>query len=86
MGFARAAQLLCAGEWDGIEVFHTDHDERDVDDLLKLARDRSLLVTGGSDSHGPQSARPLGLGGVDIPQWVADEFLVRAPDWWKEKT
>ncbi len=66
----------------GLEVYHCDHDERDNEELLALARERSLLVTGGTDSHGPRSGRPTPIGGVAVPDWVEEELLARAPAWW----
>jgi len=36
----------------GIEVFYTDHDPKKTAYLKKLAQDRKLLATGGSDFHG----------------------------------
>ena len=37
---------------DGIEVYHPDHKQSDVDSLRHLAARHRLLVTGGSDFHG----------------------------------
>ena len=37
---------------DAIEVFHSEHDEVAVERYRSLARELSLLVTGGSDFHG----------------------------------
>ncbi|WP_404823731.1 PHP domain-containing protein [Paenibacillus rhizovicinus] len=36
----------------GIEVYHSDHDEADEARYLKLAEEFGLIVTGGSDFHG----------------------------------
>jgi predicted metal-dependent phosphoesterase TrpH len=69
---------------EGLEVFHSDHTREDTEWLLKLARERSLLVTGGTDSHGPRSDRPTAIGSVEIPAWVGEAFLARAPQWWRE--
>jgi predicted metal-dependent phosphoesterase TrpH len=67
---------------EGIEVYHSDHSEEDSRLLLALARDRDLLVTGGSDSHGRHANRPILLGSVEIPDWVGPQFLARAPEAW----
>lgn len=47
---------------DGVEVWHPDHSEADVQRLEDYARHHRLLMTGGSDFHGMYSAhaRPLG--------------------------
>jgi len=37
---------------DGIEVYHSKHDEDTVRYALAIAQSRKLLVTGGSDCHG----------------------------------
>jgi len=78
---ALLGELLTAG-LAGLEVYHCDQDERDNQELLGLARERSLLVTGGTDSHGPRGERPMPIGGVAVPDWVEEELLVRAPAWW----
>lgn len=36
----------------GIEVYHTKHDINTTSELLKLATERKLFITGGSDCHG----------------------------------
>lgn len=77
-------QALASG-LDGIEAFHPDHSSRDIESLVALARERSLLVTGGSDAHGPRSDRPVAIGSLALPAWVGEQFLSRAPEWWRER-
>lgn len=36
----------------GIEVYHTKHDANITSELLKTAKEKKLLITGGSDCHG----------------------------------
>ena len=55
---------------DGIECWHSRHDVRTTAHYLEFARRHGLLVTGGSDCH----QRPILLGTVDIPDWVATQF------------
>jgi len=76
-------EVLASGV-DGIEVFHSDHTARDAERLLALAQERSLLVTGGTDSHGPHSERPLAVGDAAVPRSVGEELLSRAPEWWQD--
>ena len=84
-GLLGEIEKIVAEGMEGIEVFHCDHDAKDVQALLAFARARGLLVTGGTDSHGPQSARPTAIGGVEVPEWVGEELLARAPAWWRER-
>ena len=40
----------------GVEVFYTDHDEQQIAYIKSIARDKRLLLTGGSDFHGTFNA------------------------------
>ena len=40
---------------EGIEVFHSKHDQEAVEYYQKIARENDLLITGGSDFHGENS-------------------------------
>ena len=44
----------------GLEVHRPRNPQKLVDHLEKVARERSLVVTGGSDWHGPEGGRALG--------------------------
>jgi len=55
---------------DGIECWHTRHDPRTSRYYVELARKNGLIMTGGSDCH----QKPVIMGTVDIPAWVADQF------------
>ncbi|OYD16012.1 hypothetical protein CH333_04550 [candidate division WOR-3 bacterium JGI_Cruoil_03_44_89] len=37
---------------EGLEVWYPAHGESDIERYLKIAREKNLIVTGGSDSHG----------------------------------
>jgi predicted metal-dependent phosphoesterase TrpH len=50
---------------DGVEVFHRDNDEAGRKDLLRLADERGLLVTGSSDYHGRGKPNRLGENTTD---------------------
>jgi predicted metal-dependent phosphoesterase TrpH len=68
--------LLAAG-LDGIEAFHAEHSSADRDRFADLARRHGLLVTGGSDFHGPQlGSAPIGGGGC--PDTAVDTIRDRA--------
>lgn len=53
---------------DAIEVHHPDHDEAAVARYQALAASAGVLVTGGSDYHGPGSGRSAALGRVGLPR------------------
>ena len=52
---------------DGVEVWHPRHTEEDVVRLTEYARQKNLLMTGGSDFHGMYSVVPRSVGCVTIP-------------------
>ena len=80
-----ALEEVIASGVAGLEVYHCDHDEQNSRELLALAKERSLVVTGGTDSHGPNSDRPISIGDVPVPDWVKEELLAQAPDWWTNR-
>jgi len=58
---------------DGIECWHPSHDEKTTVHYIEFAKRHGLIMTGGSDCH----QKPLLLGTMDIPDWVADQFAPR---------
>jgi predicted metal-dependent phosphoesterase TrpH len=61
-----------------LEVHHPDHDPLDVNRYRRMAETYGLLVTGGSDYHGPGSGRTAGLGRVTLPREDFDRLANRA--------
>jgi predicted metal-dependent phosphoesterase TrpH len=59
----------------GIEVFHPDHSEEDIQALIALADDLNLIVTGGSDAHGEGSERGYTIGKAVLPDSYLKRFL-----------
>ncbi len=55
---------------NGIEVYHRSHSHRLVRKFEKLAREFQLLLTGGSDCHGPYKEYPPSVGTVYVPPAV----------------
>lgn len=51
----------------GIEVFHYDHTAEDVVHYLQVAGEYRLIITGGSDCHGPGVKSGVRLGEVMLP-------------------
>jgi len=55
---------------DGIECWHSRHDEKTATHCLEFCQEHSLIATGGSDCH----QKPIIMGTVDVPDWVASQF------------
>jgi len=58
---------LIAYGLQGIEVYHTEHSFRHIHHYLQLAKKYNLLVTGGSDCHGPLYKSRSLMGKINIP-------------------
>ena len=58
---------------DGVECWHARHDEKTTAHYIEFARKHDMLMTGGSDCH----QKPILLGSLDIPDWVAAQFSGR---------
>jgi predicted metal-dependent phosphoesterase TrpH len=74
---AEAFPLLVSAGLDGIEVFHAEHTQADRERFAALAREYGLLVTGGSDFHGP-GVRSAPIGGGSCPEDAPDLLRERA--------
>ena len=55
---------------NGVECWHSRNDARTTAHYIEFAKKHSLVMTGGSDCH----QKPLIIGMVDIPDWVAAQF------------
>jgi predicted metal-dependent phosphoesterase TrpH len=55
---------------DGVECWHPRSTPETTSHYLAFAKKESLLMTGGSDCH----QKPIMMGTVQIPNWVADQF------------
>lgn len=85
LGHRRRIEEIVDMGMQGVEAFHTDHVESDVELILDIAASKNLLVTGGTDSHGPHPERPIEIGSLDIPEWVGRNFLASAPEGWDRR-
>ena len=56
---------------DGLECYHSDHTPIQTRICLDLARRFDMLITGGSDFHGPAKPR-ASLGHPRVPKAVID--------------
>lgn len=57
---------------DGIECWHSAHDQESTASYIKFAQANGLMVTGGSDCH----QQPVLIGTVDVPDYVASQFNI----------
>lgn len=64
-------RLIAAG-LDGIELYHDMHTEADHEKIRRLAVEKNLLLTGGSDFHGDYGT--TGLGGLLCPAETLARF------------
>ncbi|MBQ8781657.1 MAG: PHP domain-containing protein [Oscillospiraceae bacterium] len=55
-------ELAEAGKLDGVEVYHTSADGEQQKELLEIAKQYDLIVTGGSDFHGLYNEKPTHIG------------------------
>ncbi|MFQ6133056.1 MAG: PHP domain-containing protein [Armatimonadota bacterium] len=64
------AQLLPLG-LRGLEAYHVHHSPSATAKYVAMAEKLDLVITGGTDSHGPKGTRPVEIGAVHVP----DELL-----------
>lgn len=55
-------ELAAIGKLDGVEVYHTSADKEQQKELLEIAKQHNLIVTGGSDFHGLYNEKPTHIG------------------------
>jgi predicted metal-dependent phosphoesterase TrpH len=55
---------------DGVECWHSRNDAQTTAHYVKFAKERGLLMTGGSDCH----QKPIVMGTVAVPDYVANQF------------
>jgi len=55
---------------DGIECWHSRHDQETTVSYLAFARSHGLMVSGGSDCH----QQPVLMGNVEVPSFVVQQF------------
>ncbi len=63
---------------EGLEAYHTHHSPSNTRRALRLAEEYGLLVTGGTDSHGPGGSYPVEVGDLDVPDECAEALIAWA--------
>ncbi|MFQ5825720.1 MAG: PHP domain-containing protein [Dehalococcoidia bacterium] len=67
---ARIIEKYMLEHIDGVECWHSRSDAGTTAYYIQFAKKHGLIMTGGSDCH----QKPLLLGTLDIPGYVADQF------------
>ncbi|MHB8945107.1 MAG: PHP domain-containing protein [Bacillota bacterium] len=70
---------LAAAGLDGLEARYPEHGRREARRYAAMARRYGLVVTGGSDAHGPGFPGRASIGEVRVPDKVIDELAARRP-------
>ena len=58
----------------GIEAYYYEHNSNETDKYIKLANDNNLLITGGSDDHGPGNKDGERLGKMKLDYKLVEEL------------
>ena len=66
---------MLAYDFDGMEVYHTKHNDDDVKRYKALAKEHSLFITGGSDYHGIPGKAPDQFGDYLVSAENVSEFI-----------
>ncbi len=64
----------------GIEGYHSHHSPSDTRRAIRFADENDLLVTGGTDSHGPKGSHPVEIAEIDIPDTCAEDLIAWAEE------
>lgn len=75
--FEYAHELIDAG-LEGLEVYSSYHDKALTESWLKLAQDRNVLITAGSDFHGKDRKPDVKLAGIPRGDYAFYERLKEA--------
>lgn len=66
---------MLAYDFDGMEVYHTKHNDDDVKRYKALAKEHNLFITGGSDYHGIPGKAPDQFGDYLVSAEDISEFI-----------
>jgi len=58
----------------GLEVYHRKHSPAMIEYYSSLCEKYKLIMTGGSDCHGPKASGQLFLGKTHVPEWILTEL------------
>lgn len=69
-------ELIDAG-LEGLECHYPEHTPEQTERYLGLAREHGLVVTGGTDYHGPRSPHDADLGSLPVPPEAVEQLKER---------
>ncbi len=69
----------------GIEAYHTDHTSAKARWFVRVAEKHGLIVTGGSDSHGPGMVKEVPIGGVTVGASAVDRLRAASEEIRRER-
>ena len=64
----------------GIEAYHSEHKQHEIEKYLKIAEENDLVITGGSDCHGKEFRGDLLLGVITVDMDVVEALRECAED------
>ena len=62
-------------DFDGMEVYHSKHNDEDIERYKALAKKHNLFITGGSDYHGIPGKKPDNFGDYLVSSQDVSEFI-----------
>lgn len=74
---AMILELKAAG-MAGIEAYYNGYTSEEIGQLIAMARNHGLMVTGGTDYHGLDDSKETLMGGVDVPMAAVQGLIARA--------
>jgi predicted metal-dependent phosphoesterase TrpH len=74
---AMIVELKAAG-MVGIEAYYNNYLNEEIGNLIALAKDHGLVITGGSDYHGLDESSETLMGGVEVPMEAVNSLIARA--------
>ena len=74
---AMIVELKAAG-MVGIEAYYNNYMNEEIGNLIALAKNHGLIITGGSDYHGLDESNETLMGGVEVPMEAVNRLIARA--------
>lgn len=76
--------LIKAG-LDGLEVYYPEHSTEQIEKYLSMAQDYQLVVTAGTDCHGPGREKQHPVASVGLPKHYFEVFRERLCIAWQDR-